>query len=268
MNGTNIIYQDTAGTTNVSSGSFLNASYVRGTALNIAGNASVQIQSNPTAGNGTSKISSLSIAGSVGGWTGKIDLTNNQLVVESTTANKAADLARLSDMVKQGYDQDKWDGQGIDSSSAAADTTHLHAVGIILNTSPAGTTMYPSFYGQTADSSAILISYTYMGDADLNGRVDGSDYSRIDNGYLQHLTGWGNGDFNYDGVINGSDYTLIDNAFNLQGAANAAPASLTTKEFATITDQIAGVSSVPEPASMGLVSIGLFGLLGRRAKKR
>jgi hypothetical protein len=268
VNGTNMIYQDTAGTTNVSSGSYLNASYVRGSALNIASGGSVQIQSNPTAGNGTSKISSLSIAGSIGAWNGKIDLTNNQLVVESTTTNQAADLARLSDMVKQGYDQNKWDGQGIDSSTAASDTTHLHALGIILNTTSAGATMYPNFYGQTADSSAILISYTYVGDADLNGKVDGSDYSRIDNGYLRHLTGWGNGDFNYDGVINGSDYTLIDNAFNMQGAAVAGPASIVTQEFANITAQISGTSSVPEPASLGLISIGLFGLLRRRGNKR
>ena len=52
--------------------------------------------------------------------------------------------------------------------------------------------------------------------------MDGTDYSRIDNGYLNHLTGWANGDFNYDGVVDGSDYTFIDNAFNSQGASLAA----------------------------------------------
>ena len=71
----------------------------------------------------------------------------------------------------------------------------------------------------------ILVKYTYYGDANLDGKVDASDYSRIDNGYLNHLTGWSNGDFNYDGVINGSDYTLIDNAFNMQGASLAAQIS-------------------------------------------
>jgi hypothetical protein len=49
--------------------------------------------------------------------------------------------------------------------------------------------------------------------------VDGSDYSRIDGGYVNHLSGWFNGDFNYDGIIDGSDYTLIDNAFNNQSTA-------------------------------------------------
>jgi hypothetical protein len=68
----------------------------------------------------------------------------------------------------------------------------------------------------------VLVKYTYFGDADLNGSVDGSDYSRIDNGYLASATGWFNGDFNYDDIINGSDYTLIDNAFNRQGTLLAA----------------------------------------------
>jgi hypothetical protein len=74
-------------------------------------------------------------------------------------------------------------------------------------------------------NSDVLIRYTFYGDANLDGHVDGSDYSRIDNGYLTHASGWFNGDFNYDGTINGSDYTLIDNAFNTQGAS-ATPATL------------------------------------------
>ena len=73
------------------------------------------------------------------------------------------------------------------------------------------------FDGQDPGFSAVLIKYTYYGDSDLSGVVDGSDYSRTDSGLLQGATGWLNGDFNYDGVINGSDYTLLDNAFNTQG---------------------------------------------------
>ena len=105
----------------------------------------------------------------------------------------------------------------------------------------------------------VLVKYTYYGDANLDGKVDGTDYSRIDNGYLNNLSGWFNGDFNYDGVIDGSDYTLIDNAFNTQGASLAA---------AVATAQIAGdVSAVPEPVSLGLLGIGCMALLGRRRLK-
>jgi hypothetical protein len=97
----------------------------------------------------------------------------------------------------------------------------------------------------------VLVKYTYYGDANLSGNVDGSDYSLIDNGYLKNLTGWYNGDFNYDNVVNGSDYTLIDNAFNSQG----------TK----LTSQIAGTSAVPEPAGLEILGVGAVAMLGRRS---
>jgi len=275
VNGTNVIYQDTAGTTNVSSGALLNATYVRGNALNLASGATVQIAANSAFGGGTSKVNSLSIAGSMNAWTGKIDLTNNQLIVESTAANRLAELAQLMNMVRQGYSNGTWKGEGITSSLAAADTSHLHALGIILNDNGSGTPLYPTFYGLTADDNAILIAYTYYGDANLNGKVDGSDYSLIDNGYLNHLTGWHNGDFNYDGIVDGSDYTLIDNSFNNQGLPGASPDAVITEQIATEsaatepTATVAGPtvgSPVPEPASLGTFTIGLSALSLRRKK--
>ena len=80
---------------------------------------------------------------------------------------------------------------------------------------------FTTFEGVTVDSTSLLIKYTYFGDSNFDGKVDGSDYTRIDSGYLTRATGWYNGDFNYDGVVNGSDYTLIDNAFNSQGTTLA-----------------------------------------------
>jgi hypothetical protein len=112
------------------------------------------------------------------------------------------------------------------------------------------------FDGTTPGPGDILIKYTYYGDANLDGKVDDTDYSRIDNGYLNHLTCRYNGDFNYDGVINGSDYTLIDNAFNTQGAQ-------ISEEIADPTGQIAE-SSVPKPVCLCIREIGAVGLLGRR----
>jgi hypothetical protein len=261
--GTNVIYQDTAGTTNVTASSTLNATYVRGTALTIAAGGLAQIQSNSTFGNGTSKVSSLTLAGSTGAWTGQLDLENNSIVVESTAANRAAELTQLTNMVAEGYDGGKWNGDGITSSTAEADTTYLHAVGIILNDNGYGSPIYPSFDGQTADDNAILIAYTYYGDANLDGRVDGSDYSLVDNGFHNHLTGWHNGDFNYDGVVDGSDYTLIDNSYNMQGSPGAYPGN----QIALATEQIAptNAAAVPEPASLSILMIGGL-LLGRRRK--
>jgi autotransporter-associated beta strand protein len=182
-----------------------------------------------------------------------VDITNQHLVIAN------ASIGAITSDVAAAYNNGAWNGSSaavamITSSTAAADTSHLTAVGVA--------TGLTSFEGQNVSSSAVLVKYTYYGDANLDGHVDGTDYSRIDNGYLSQgaLTGWYNGDFNYDGVINGSDYTLIDNAYNTQGAAIAA-------EEATATAQIAGgASAVPEPTALSLLGIAAVGLLGRRRK--
>jgi hypothetical protein len=88
-------------------------------------------------------------------------------------------------------------------------------LGIMPNNGGSGmTAIKPTFDSITVTYADILVKYTYVGDANLDGHVDGSDYSLIDNGYNNHLTGWYNGDFNYDGVVDGADYTLIDNQYN------------------------------------------------------
>jgi N-acetylneuraminic acid mutarotase len=57
-----------------------------------------------------------------------------------------------------------------------------------------------------------------IGDADHNHVVNFDDYVAIDNGFLNHLTGYSNGDFDFNGRIDFDDYVLIDLAFNSQRA--------------------------------------------------
>jgi hypothetical protein len=123
------------------------------------------------------------------------------------------------------------------------------------------------FFGSISGSSAniLLRDRILIGDANLDGKIDGSDYSRIDNGFLQHLTGWYNGDFNHDGVVNGSDYTLIDNEFNTQPANGAAQIA---GELATPTNEIAAATSVPEPASLAFFAVSAAALLGSRRTEK
>jgi autotransporter-associated beta strand protein len=206
----------------------------------------------------------LSISGSLNNWTGKLDLTNNDLDVPN------GNLTTLTNQLKQGYNSGTWNGTGgIVSSSAAANTAHLTTLGIILNTTNGTTPLYSSgtplgtFDGSSPAATDVLIKYTYYGDTNLDGKVDGSDYARIDNGYLMKLAGWYNGDFNYDGVINGSDYTLIDNAYNTQGAQiEAAIAAADALATAQIAASSAPTSAMPEP--VGLLSLALLFPLARR----
>jgi autotransporter-associated beta strand protein len=199
-------------------------------------------------------VTSLTLTGA-----GTVDLGNNDLVVRNGS------LASITSMLKSGYNGASagiWKGVGVDSSSAATDS--LTALGVLLNSTGSGTPIYTSFDGQSVGSSDVLVKYTYYGDADLSGAVDGSDYSRIDNGAISNgtLTGWQNGDFNYDGVINGSDYTLIDNAYNTQGANIAVVVVNPTAEIASQNIS----ASVPEPANSGIMAAATLGLLARRRR--
>jgi autotransporter-associated beta strand protein len=212
---------------------------------------------------------SLSIASSNGSYQGQLDIQGNDLDLPGATYNT------VWAMLKQGYNGGSWTGNGIVSSTAASDSTHLTTLGIITNDNGNDTPLYgtngtiaTTFDGSTPTDGDILVKYTYYGDANLDGHVDGSDYSAIDFAFLNNqntsnsaLTGWANGDFNYDGVIDGSDYTLIDNAFNQQGASINA-------EVATETAQIAGGSAaVPEPTSLAVVGVASVGMLRRRRRR-
>ncbi len=209
----------------------------------------------------------LSLAG-----TGKLDLGDNDLVVHN------ADPAVITGWVRSGFNAGAtlWTGPGIQSSAAAADTAHRTALGVIPNNDGFGNALYGSgttlglFDGTNPSSFDVLVKYTYFGDANLDGMVDGSDYTKIDNAFGGTLTGWLNGDFNYDNRIDGSDYTLIDNAFNTQGGTFSPNASTLTAStliaptlVATTTGQVA--TAVPEPAAAGMV-IFAAALLRRRRK--
>jgi unsaturated chondroitin disaccharide hydrolase len=157
--------------------------------------------------------------------TGILDLNANDMIVHN------GNLSSLTSLIKQGYNAGgaPWRGTaGITSSFAASDSTYLSAIGIIQNVSSAAP-IYSSFDGQSSVISDVLIKFTVIGDANLDGKVDGSDYGWIDSGVLAHATGWSNGDFNYDSIVNASDYTLIDNAYNMQrgSAANLGSQNLT-----------------------------------------
>ena len=89
------------------------------------------------------------------------------------------------------------------------------------------------------------------GDANLDGVVNSDDYTCINNGFNNDLTGWTNGDFNHDGVVNGDDYTILDNAFNMQGTAVA-------------TSEIA----VPEPADLYILAMAIAGMAAWRIRAR
>ena len=170
---------------------------------------------------------------------GQLDLGNGDLDVSGGS------LSALTAAAARGFASGTWAGPGLASAAAAADSRHLTAVGVIQNVAADGVTpLYGTFDGQSVTAADVLARYTYYGDANLDGVVNAADYSRIDAGYLMHLSGWANGDFNYDGVVDGSDYTLIDNSFNQQVGTVATPA---LARLARVSPTLA-VATVPEPS--------------------
>jgi autotransporter-associated beta strand protein len=244
------------GGTSVTSGKLVLGSataFPNNTALAVSSGATVQIANNGTGTPSVPVLSSLSNSGN-------IDIANNAMVIHNGS------IGTINAEVASAYNNGAWNGTNtgigiITSSTAAANTTHLTAVGVATNLS--------TFEGASVSPTDVLVKYTYYGDALLTGSVTSADYAQIDNGFLSQgsadpLTGWQNGDFNYDNVINGSDYTLIDNAFNMQGAQIAT-------QFASPTGQVAGSgvsSAVPEPTTLGLLGMAAIGLLGRRANRK
>jgi hypothetical protein len=184
--------------------------------------------------------------------TSTLNLTNNDMSVVSDS------LSAVFAQVARGFNGGNWSGFGITSSSAATDNTHLTTLGIIQN-NQSGMALFNSnsqFDGVIPGASDILVRNTYYGDANLDGKVDGSDYSLVDNGFLKYLTGWFNGDFNYDGFVNGSDYTLIDNAFNTQGASLAAVIQTNVANAATKGSQKA--SKLPATIAKAAIATNQF----------
>src|SRR5439155_14502987 len=111
--------------------------------------------------------------------------------------------------------------------------------------------------GQTVTGSDTLAMYTYGGDANLDGKLNVDDYTRIDSNFGLGTAGWYNGDFNYDGKVNVDDYTIIDSNIGIQGAPFFASGS---------AEQGQSLTAVPEPSSFGLISLGVLWLSRRRRR--
>src|SRR5207302_6033615 len=99
-----------------------------------------------------------------------------------------------------------------------------------------------------------IVAYTYGGDANLDGKLNGDDYFYLDQGFGSQTTvtplhGWHNGDFDYNGLINGDDYFILD--ANINRAGTVIPMNPTGGGGGGI----AGVTAVPEPASLGLPAL-------------
>jgi hypothetical protein len=73
--------------------------------------------------------------------------------------------------------------------------------------------------GRTVDATSVIVKYTYMGDIDLNGEINGDDYFFIDSNIVNSgaVFGYLAGDIDLDGDIDGDDYFWLDAQVVAQG---------------------------------------------------
>jgi RHS repeat-associated protein len=184
---------------------------------------------------------------------GTLDVADNAVIVRSTSTNKVADTDEIYEWAKLGMTPYMdWSGTGVTSAAAAASvaagdvTAGVVSLGMILNDWGGGDAMYASILGENVTADDVIVRFSFAGDSDLNGFVEGADYGTIDN-YSQFpgADGYQNGDFNYDGVIDGADYGVIDQTILFQSQGRLEPYTrrlLYSDQWQVLEERLGGVT--------------------------
>jgi hypothetical protein len=161
---------------------------------------------------GTQVLASITVAANA-----TLDLSDNALILDYAGPPQ---LAAIQGYIASARAGGAWTGSGITSTAARDNPQHNTTLGVMEASEYKAILNNPNatFAGEPIDSTAVLVKYTYYGDATFSGTVNFDDYVRIDIGFNAGLTGWSNGDFNYSGAVDFDDYVLIDIAFNTQGS--------------------------------------------------
>ncbi len=190
--------------------------------------------------------------------TGQLNIANNHLFIDYGSASDPIS-AILADL-ESGYNNGAWNGHGIISSSAHTQTNGLtYSVGWADGNDGTG-----NVSGLT--SGQIELKYTLLGDANLDGNVNGSDFSILAANFGLGVTNWDQGNFLFGSSVNGSDFSALATNFG-QGDSNA---SVTPADIAALDAFAAAnglpmptIAAVPEPATLGLLALGSAATLRR-----
>jgi hypothetical protein len=194
---------------------------------------------------------SLGVSGS-----GALDIGTNSVFINYGAGPDP--IASIAQWVAEGYAADAWNGTGIFSTAAQANSGSYgigYADADDLN-NPAD-----------LPAGEIEIMYTLLGDANLDAKVNGIDFNLMATNFNQSVTnGWDEGDFNYDGKVNGNDFVLLADNFN----QFASQSSVSAADVAALDSFAAanGISlaNVPEPVCGSMMIFAGSGILHRRRR--
>ena len=202
-------------------------------------------------GSGQSRQAALTIASN-----SKFDITNNQFFINYGSGPDPT--ASIAAWIASGYAGGAWNGTGIMSTTAQSNPAY--GIGYADSADP----------GNPAglSSGTIEIAYTLLGDANLDGKVNGTDFNLMAANFNQAVTnGWDEGDFNYDGKVNGSDFVLLADNFNQFASQSAVSAAdLAALDSFAAANGIS-LADVPEPMSTAMMVMAGLGILRRRLSR-
>jgi autotransporter-associated beta strand protein len=245
------------GATKVSAGTLVvgaNGALPTGASVALSSTGTLQLGT----GTGLATISSLAISGS-----GVFDITNNHAII---TYGSSDPIATIRGYLKSGYNNGGWNGtDGIISSTAQTLTNGLrYGVGWA-----DGNDGVHDVAGLS--SGEIELKYTLLGDANLDGTVNGSDFSILAANFGLGVTNWDQGNFLYSSSVNGSDFSAL--AANFGQGDSGADASITPADIQALDSfavanglPVPTITAVPEPASIGLLALGGIVAMRRRRK--
>jgi hypothetical protein len=214
--------------------------------LQVDAGGNARVLASPQAGQRTLVTHSVSVAAG-----GQLDVTDNRLVVDYDGA--ASPLLDVAALIRNGFNVGgpHWQGSGINSSVAAANVgmgVGYAEASDVLGISGSQTAL---FGGAHVDASSVLVRFTRVGDADLDGVVTFADFQRLEEGLGKPGQGWSGGDFNYDGLVDDADYKVFYVNYSLGLSADGS---------------VVGV--LPEPVGVGMILPVAAMTLARRRRRR
>jgi hypothetical protein len=188
--------------------------------------------------------------------TGQFDLANSHLIINY--GSNPDPISSIAALVASGYANGAWNGPGVNSSTAQS--TPGYGLGYADSADPGN----PA----SLSSGTIEIAYTLLGDADLNGIVNGVDFGILAANFNKSVSRWDQGDFNYDNIVNGIDFADLAANFN-KGASGAdvGPSALSDPAIVAFAEANGLMADVPEPAAAGILVAPTVALFTKRRRK-
>jgi hypothetical protein len=229
-------------------------------ALNVSAGAVVLLANGSKAG----VVSVLTIGDNTTATTAKLDLNDNDLLINYSGSSPVATIRNL---LIAGYNGGAWNGNGLTSTFAQS-----HA-GQGLGYGEASDVGLTALDGNTISAPAVVVKYTYYGDSSLDGKVDlGNDFNLFLQGFLKpnlptDANRWVFGDYNYDGSTTTADFQLFVDGFKAQGGQlGALDDVIQSSALLTVAQKAQLLEVVPEPTSIGLLAFAACVVAARRRK--